>query len=375
MYITFFHLMPWPHLPADFDENWDSASVTLPNAVFDPAVGPDLYNGYLDELEAAERLGFDAVALNEHHQSAYGLMPSPNIVAAALARRTERIDIAVLGNAIALRDHPLRVAEELAMLDNITRGRIISGFVRGIGFEYFVQSINPVHSRDRFMEAHDLIVRAWTSREPFEFYGDHYEFRYVNVWPRTVQQPHPPIWVPGSGSRETMQWVAEQRYTFLSVYAPAQLVGKWFDTFRAAADAAGYEPAPEQVGLMLPIYVGDTDEAAHAAARGHLEWLYRRALKIPRQLYFPPGYLSLGSLRGMMSAGAKQFAHLTYEDLVEDGYAVVGSAETVAERLHDLRDRLGFGTLCAVLQIGDMGHAETMESLERFGTQVIPALR
>jgi alkanesulfonate monooxygenase SsuD/methylene tetrahydromethanopterin reductase-like flavin-dependent oxidoreductase (luciferase family) len=375
MFFTFFHLMPWPHLPADFDTNWDSASVTLPNRFFDPAIGADLYNEYLDQLEAAERFGFDAVALNEHHQSAYGLMPSPNIVAAALARRTERIKIAVLGNAIAVRDHPLRVAEELAMLDNITRGRIISGFVRAIGFEYYIQAVNPTHSRDRFLEAHDLIVKAWTTREPFEYYGDHYEFRYVNVWPRTVQDPHPPIWVPGSGSRETMQWVAERRYTFLSVYAPSKLVKVWFDTYRAAADNAGYEPAPEQIGLMLPVYVADTDEQAHAAARSHLEWLYQKALKVPRQLYFPPGYLSLGSLRGMLSAGAKQFAHLTYEDLIEGGYAVVGSADTVAERLAQLRDELGFGTLCAVLQIGDMGHAETLENVERFGTGVIPALR
>jgi alkanesulfonate monooxygenase SsuD/methylene tetrahydromethanopterin reductase-like flavin-dependent oxidoreductase (luciferase family) len=375
MRFNLFHLMPWPHLPADFDERYSSASVTLPNAVFDPERGPQLYDDYVTQLEYAEALGFDAVCVNEHHQSAYGLMPSPNIIAAMLARRTERIQIAVLGNAIAIRDHPLRVAEEIAMLDNVSRGRVVSGFVRGIGFEYYVQSINPTLSRDRFREAHDLIVKAWTSRDVFEWHSPNYHFRYVNVWPRPVQEPHPPIWVPGTGSRETMRWVAERRYTYLSVYAPARVVKSWFDGFRAAAADVGYEPHPDQIGLLLPIYVGETDAAARAEARQHLEWLYHRALKITNELYFPPGYLSLGSLRGMLRAGVKPFAQTSFEELLEERYVIVGSPSTVVDQLDALRTDLGFGNLCALLHFGDMPHQRALQNMELFASEVMPHFR
>jgi alkanesulfonate monooxygenase SsuD/methylene tetrahydromethanopterin reductase-like flavin-dependent oxidoreductase (luciferase family) len=372
MRFNLFHLMPWPHLPADFDERYSSASVTLPNSVFDPERGADLYNDYLDQLEYAEELGFDAVCVNEHHQSAYGLMPSPNIISAALARRTERIQIAVLGNAIAIRDHPLRVAEEIAMLDNISRGRIISGFVRGIGFEYFQQSVDPNRSRERFREAHDLIVKAWTTRDLFEWHSPNYHFRYVNVWPRPLQQPHPPVWVPGTGSRETMRWVAERRYHYLSVYAPARVIKSWFDGFRAAAADVGYEPDPEQIGLLLPIFVGDTDAKAMAEARQHIEWLYHRGLKITNELYFPAGYLSSGSLRGMLSAGVKPFSQTSFEELIEERYVIIGSPSTVGEKLEALRQELGFGNLCALLHIGDMSHERALENMDLFAREVMP---
>lgn len=373
MQFNLFHLMPYPYLPDDFEETYDSASLTLPSGLFDPEKGVELYNSYLDQLEYADRLGFDSICVNEHHQSAYGLMPSPNLVLASLARRTQNIRLGVLGNAIALRDHPLRIAEEIAMLDNFTGGRIISGFVRGIGFEYYAQSIAPTSSSARFREAHDLIVKAWTSTEPFEWYGDHYEFRYVNSWPRPVQKPHPEIWIPGTGSKETMKWVAEHRYRYLSVYAPTKVIKGWFDNFRAAAAECGYTPTPEEVGLLIPIFVGSTDERAHEQARPHLEWLFHKGLKITRQIYFPPGYLSEASWRGMITHGAKQFAELSYEDLVDLGYVIVGSAATVREKLKEMEAYLGFGNLCALLQFGDMPHELALKNMENFASEVMPA--
>src|SRR3954469_15099313 len=135
--------MPWPYLPADFSQTHDTAWVVCENDLYDPRQGHAVYNRYLDELEYADELGFDAICVNEHHQNAYGLMPSPNIMAAALARRTTRAKIAILGNCLPLRDHPLRVAEEVAMLDVITNGRIISGFVRGLGAESFSFGLSP----------------------------------------------------------------------------------------------------------------------------------------------------------------------------------------------------------------------------------------
>jgi alkanesulfonate monooxygenase SsuD/methylene tetrahydromethanopterin reductase-like flavin-dependent oxidoreductase (luciferase family) len=171
MYFCYFHLMPYLHMPEDYLDKHNSSWTTIPNTYFDPELGHDLYNRYLDILERADQLGFDAVCVNEHHQTCYGLMPAPNIVAAALARRTSRAKIAILGNAINLRDHPLRVAEEVAMLDVITKGRIISGFVRGVGAEFSSFSIRPTTARDRFYEALELIRLAWTEPGPFSFDG------------------------------------------------------------------------------------------------------------------------------------------------------------------------------------------------------------
>jgi alkanesulfonate monooxygenase SsuD/methylene tetrahydromethanopterin reductase-like flavin-dependent oxidoreductase (luciferase family) len=373
---SFFHLMPYPYLPDDFTETYTSSSLTYPNKNFDPKLGAQLYDRYLDELEYADRLGFDGIAVNEHHQSAYGLMPSPNIMAAALARRTENARIMVLGNAIGIRGNPLRVAEEIAMLDLLSNGRVDSGFVRGIGWEYFAHSISPTRSRARFNEAHDLIIKAWTSEEMFSWVSPNYEYRYVNLWPRPLQRPHPPIYIPGAGSTETMKFCAERRYTYMSVYAPTRVVRMWFDGYRKAAAELGYVPDPERIALSIPVYVADTDERAHAEARPAIEWLFRKGLKIPGEMASPPGYMSLGSLRGVIAAGMRAFSALSYEELLTQGYAVVGSPDTVARRLREMyADLGGFGQLIALFAIGPSTHEQIMRSAELFATEVIPVLR
>ncbi len=376
MKFSFFHLMPYPYLPDDFDTAYESTSLTYPNANFDPSRGAALYSRYLDELEYADRLGFDGIAVNEHHQSAYGLMPSPNLMAAALARRTSRARIMVLGNAIGIRGNPLRVAEEIAMLDLMSGGRVDSGFVRGIGWEYFGHSINPTKSRSRFNEAHDLIIKAWTSPEMFSWYGENYEYRYVNIWPRPVQTPHPPIFIPGAGSTETMKFCAERRYTYMSVYAPTRIVRRWFDGYRQAAADLGYVADPEKIAFSVPIYIADTDEEAHAEGRPAVEWLYHKGLKQTPQMVTPPGYMSPGSLRGVLASGMRSLVSTSYEDLLAQGQAVVGSPSSVAKRLAKLYDELGgFEQIIGLFAIGPSTHEQVMRSAELFATEVMPVLR
>ena len=375
MKFAFFHLMPYPYLPDDFDSAYDSPSLTFPRKHFDRKLGNQLYHRYLDELEHAETVGFDGLAVNEHHQSAYGLMPSPNIMAAALARRTGRAQIMVLGNAIGIRGNPLRVAEEIAMLDHLTNGRLVSGFVRGIGWEYFAHSINPTRSRARFNEAHDLIIKAWTTDELFQWVSPNYEYRYVNIWPRPLQEPHPPIYIPGAGSTETMKWVAEHRYTFMSVYAPARVVKRWFDGYRQAAAEQGYVPDPVKIALSIPIYVAPTEEQAHREARDHVYWLFRKGLKQSAQVVNPPGYMSPSSMRGVLMAGMKPFAQLSYEELLEHGYIVAGSPDSVANRLGELQASLGFGQIIGLYALGDMPHDRVVASMELFASEVMPVLR
>ena len=369
-----FHLMPYPYLPDDFDER-ESAWVTLSNSNYDPTIGTHLYNRYLDELEYAEQLGFDGICVNEHHQNAYGTMPSPNLMAATLVRRTEKLQLAIVGNGLPLRDHPLRVAEEVAMLDVISGGRIISGFVRGIGDEYFSMGIDPSTSRERFSEAHDLIIKAWTTEGPFRWIGKHYRLNYVNVWPRPLQQPHPPIWIPAFGSTETMDWAAAHHYTYLSVFAPSKLLKRWFDGFRQGARAAGYEAGRDQIGILLPIYVAETDRQAHAEGRQHVLWLYHKGLKHKFEHLFPPGYMTDHSWGRFLQSGLGAYSDVSYEDLVGQGYAVVGSPATVRERLAELEEELGFGLVNALLHIGDMPHDRTIRNMELFAREVMPHFR
>ncbi|WP_433297719.1 LLM class flavin-dependent oxidoreductase [Pseudonocardia sp. CA-142604] len=377
MKFNFFHLMPYPYLPDDFDdvEKYPSPSLTFSNGHFDPAKGVELYHRYLDELEYADQLGYDGVVVNEHHQSAYGMMPSPNIMAAALSRRTSRSRILVLGNALPIRGNPLRVAEEIAMLDHLTNGRLVSGFVRGIGWEHFAHSVSPAESRSRFNEAHDLIKKAWTTEGPFEWIGEHYEYRYVNVWPRPLQSPHPPIAVPGAGSPETMRWVAENRYMYVSVYAPISVVKTWFDGYRKAAADLGYEPDPENVALAIPVFVGENDASAHREAKQHVEWLFKRGLRQSSPLVFPPGYMSPQALRGLLRSRTGSYGDTSFEELVEQGLVIVGGPESVRNRIEEFREELGFGQMMVLLAIGDMSAELTRRNTEIFASEVIPHFR
>ena len=165
MKFHWFHLMPYPDLPEDFAEKYRSVWVDVPPQLYDPVRGHEVYNDYLDELEYAAEVGFDGICVNEHHQNAYGLMPSPNLMAASLARRAPNAAIVVLGNSLALYNPPTRVAEEFAMLDVISGGRLIAGFPVGTSMDTnYAYGQTPVTLRDKYREAHDLIVRAWTVR-------------------------------------------------------------------------------------------------------------------------------------------------------------------------------------------------------------------
>jgi alkanesulfonate monooxygenase SsuD/methylene tetrahydromethanopterin reductase-like flavin-dependent oxidoreductase (luciferase family) len=370
-----FHLMPYPYLSHEHQGSRDSSWITLSNRNFDPLRGHELYQRYLAELVLYDQVGFDGICVNEHHQTAYGLMPAPDVVAGMLMPQTKG-KIAVLGNAISLRDHPLRVAEEIAMLDVASGGRIISGFVRGIGAEYQTFQLDPTQSRDRFHEAHDLIVAAWTRPGPFEWYGRHFKLRYVNPWPRPLQQPHPPIWSPSQGSAETVDWAARNRYTYLQTYSDIGTLRRAFGEYREAAQRHGYTSSPSQLGWAVPVYVADTDEQAVREARPHLDFLFNTLLRMPRDMFFPPGYLTAASASRVMSAKrGLGTTPMEPEDLVERGYVLLGSAESVRQQIERHHSELGFGIFSGIFQFGTLGHEEFERSVRLFAGSVLPALR
>lgn len=377
MQVILFHLMPYADLDLQGTRGYDTVWVKLPNGFFDPVKGHKLYNRYLDELEYGEELGFDGIAVNEHHQTAYGIMPSPIVTASALARRTKRVKIAILGSALPLRQHPLTIAEEHAMIDVITGGRLISGFVRGIGAEYHTFGVNPTFSHDRFHEAHDLIVRAWTETGPFAFHGRHYKVEYVNIWPRPFQRPHPPIWIPSQGSKETIDWAAhpQRRYTYLQTFSPVKAVQRYLKLYRDTANEQGYDAEDRQLGWAVPVYVGDTDESARRDAKVHFEVFRNRFLKMPFEMILPPGYTSRESMKGIMAAKGQLAGETTAEQAIDLGMFFCGSAATVRESIEHYWKEMRFDNLLTMCQFGTLPEDLTRRNMQLFARDVLPAIQ
>ena len=379
MKVFAFHLMPYGALDMSYAEEHNSVWLKLPNSYFDPKVGHELYNRYLDELELAAEVGFDGISVNEHHQNAYGLMPSPVVMAAALARNTENCKIAILGNAFALREHPLTLAEEHAMIDNITGGRLITGMVRGVGCEYFSMAVNPAYSLERHIEAHDLVVRAWTETGPFAFEGKHYHFEYVNMWPRPFQDPHPPIWCPSQGSTETIEWAAhpDRKYVYLQAYSAFESVLRYLNIYRSVAEQKyGYTASSSQIAWSVPVYCAETDEQALEEVRPHIESLFNTFLpKISQSMFVPPGYMTASSMKKIFAHKATLRGGQKVENLVERGVIVVGSPDTVRDTLIDRHRQAGFEHVLIMPQFATLPADLTEKNLRLLGAEVVPALR
>ncbi len=374
MKIFNFHLMPYQHADVDAIRRNGSAWITFSNSHYDAQKGAELYHDYLDQLEYAVERGFDGVCLNEHHTTAYGMMPIPGVLAGALTRRLKRGKLAILGRALPLLNNPLMVAEEYAILDNLMRGNFIAGFVRGIGAEYHAMGINPSESQARFDEAHDLILRAWTEPGPFAYEGKHYQFRYVNPWPTPYQKPHPPIWIPSQGSSSTIEWAAKMRYTYCQTLSPIATVARFFDMYREQADRNGYQATPDQLAWSNSIYVAETDEIAIRNARPHLEAFVNAFLKMPVEMLLPPGYTSTESMKRVRAAKVTGKSQ-TIEQMIEAGVVIIGSPNTVREKLAAYQDLAGFNTSLTKTQFGTMPDSMVRENIDAIAEEILPYFR
>jgi alkanesulfonate monooxygenase SsuD/methylene tetrahydromethanopterin reductase-like flavin-dependent oxidoreductase (luciferase family) len=375
MKIFHFHLMPYAHIDLQAIRDAQTAWVTLSNKHYDPIKGADLYNEYLDQMEFADELGFDGLVVNEHHQTAYGMMPIPGVMAGALARRIKNGKLAILGRALPLVNNPLTIAEEFAMLDVITRGRVICGFVRGIGAEYHTFGVSPAESLERFQEAHDLIIRAWTEPGPFEWDGKHYQFKYVNPWPRPYQSPHPPIFIPSSGSLDTIRWVAQKRYTYCQTLAPFEGVVKTFDLFREEALKAGYESSPDQLAWSNAIFIRETDAIAQRDIRPHLEAYINEFLTRDPAMMTPPGYSSVASIKRVRALRGYRNVRQTMEEVLDKGIVIIGSPNTVREKLAMAQDRGKFNISLTKTQFGTMPHQLVKENQIAIAEEILPYFR
>ena len=282
----------------------------------------------MDELEYAADCGFDAVCVNEHHSNGYGLMPSPNLIASSLARRTTDTAICVMGNSLALYNPPTRVAEEFAMIDCISGGRLIAGFPVGSPMDTcYAYGQNPSLLRDRYHEAHDLILRAWTDRDTFAFNGRFNQQRYVNIWPRPVQAPHPPIWVPGGGSIETWQWCAEMDYVYCYLSYYGYKIGRaTMDGFWAEMAKLGKDRNPYRAGFLQFVGVGESRQHAMDLYGEAAEYFYGNCLHIDPRFAAPPGYTTEATQRmGLQSQVAKAASYSDkFNKLAREMDAIVG---------------------------------------------------
>jgi alkanesulfonate monooxygenase SsuD/methylene tetrahydromethanopterin reductase-like flavin-dependent oxidoreductase (luciferase family) len=383
MKFMWFHLMPYTELPADFREKHPSVWVDIHSSLFDPKRAHHMYNDFMDELEYAAACGFDAICVNEHHSNGYGLMPSPNLIASSLSRRTTDTAICVMGNSLALYNPPTRVAEEFAMIDCISGGRLIAGFPVGTPMDTcFAYGQNPSQLRERYHEAHNLIMRAWTEPDTFAFNGRFNQQRYVNIWPRPIQRPHPPIWIPGGGSIETWQWCAEMDYVYSYLSYYGHKIGKaTMDGFWAEMDRLGKDRNPYRAGFAQTVAVAETRQQAMDLYTEAAEYFFGRCLHIDPRFAAPPGYTTeptqrLGMTSQVSAAAAKSKARPgDMKELVDSGYLVIGTPDEVVEQIDELSTNLHVGNLMLLIQFGNMSKDLAKYNTRLFAEQVAPKLR
>jgi alkanesulfonate monooxygenase SsuD/methylene tetrahydromethanopterin reductase-like flavin-dependent oxidoreductase (luciferase family) len=371
-----FDLLAYPHVPAD------APRTPVPSSFFDPHKGAANYAEHLDEMTYCEELGFDGVVFNEHHYSAYGTMPSPNLIASALSQRTKKIKIGVLGNILPLRNHPVRVAEEYAMIDCLSNGRLIAGFVRGIPPEYIWYGVNPSESRGRFQEAYDLIMTAWT-KPVWSHDGTFFKLHDCAIWPRPVQQPHPPIWI-AARSAESVEWCVERHLPCAQVYQTTGQIEDTFNYYRTKAKEAGWDAKPEQFILCRHIYIDDTEQKAREnieAAMAYFFTVFNRGFNealnkdaVSRDLQ--AALMSERSFSYFREGNRERFdfSKMDYEGLVKSGYLIAGNPDGVAKQIQDQMKQVGADHFMGMFHIGNLKHERVINSLNLFTKEIMPRL-
>ena len=385
MKISAFHLMPHRDLPDDFEDKYHSVWVDPPFwDLTTPEQASKYYNWTLDELLHAAKSGFDGICVNEHHQNAYGFMPGPNVMGGALALATRGLDVALvqMGATLPAYSPPIRIAEEYAMLDCISEGRLVAGMPLGTAMDAnMAYGITPIEQRERYYEAHDLILKAWESRKPFAFNGKYTQLPMVNVWPRPIQNPRPPIWVPGMGSLSTWEFAAnnDHCYCFLSYFGHAQ--GKAvMDSYWQFLEEKEIEQNPYRVGFLQLVAVSETDEQAEKDYAEHVKYFYNKGLHIAPE-FTPPGHQDYRSLENNLRRQLKGQANAregikdwSYKDYVDKQFVISGGPSSVVEQLENLIDSLHVGNLMVLMQIGSMPHELTMKNIDLFTNDVLPRI-
>ncbi len=356
MKVSFFetarYLPPQP-LPAEWP---------VPSGVYDREAGARAYRSMIERLRYVEELGFDWVSVSEHHYSPRILTPSPIVSAAFIAARLQKIKIALLG-PIVPHSNPVRVAEELAMLDTLAEGRLVVGLLRGTSNESLTYDLNPQEARERTDEGMELILRAWTEPRPFGWQGRHFKYRTISIWPRPLQQPHPPTYALGT-SRESCEFAARHHLGCGVSYGSFEAVGKATRYYREQCARHGWQPSPEQIIYRANMLLAETDEEAQALLRAQ-----------PGQAPFT---MRAGVRDAMLTIDARNIAGEARSPIVSGALPTtfVGSPDTVVEQVRRCRDVVGAGVIDLSLHPPGSSDLEPlMRALELFGKKVLPRIR
>jgi alkanesulfonate monooxygenase SsuD/methylene tetrahydromethanopterin reductase-like flavin-dependent oxidoreductase (luciferase family) len=371
----FFTEDAYPNLPDD--ESYESVRVNLPNKNFDPSLGADLYHMYLDIWGAADEMGLE-IMLNEHHQTPTCVLPAAPIALGILARETKQARLLILGNPIVNRKQPIRVAEEMAYIDVLSRGRLECGFVRGVPYEIAPANAYPYRGSEKLWEAHDLIMKAWTHHDgPFNFEGRWFHARQVNIWPRPYQQPHPPVWITMGSAGSAVQ-VAQRKHIGAVFLAGYPNIRKLFDGYREGYLQAHGEEAPlDRLAYAAIVFVGENENEAEKGAE-KLLW-YLKANKVATQFNNPPGYhpptVSAGIIRGP-KPGEPLRRDPRLETQLARGNVFAGTPDQVFQQLKNFWEYSGgFGHLLMMGQAGFLTYDETIRSMTLFNDEVYPRLK
>ncbi len=348
------------------------ATWPVPPSYLDPKIAMRSYQEGLEECEFAEEMGFDWISVSEHHYSGNRTTPNPELMAAAVGERCKRARIALLGQLLPL-NNPVRAAEEIGMLDNLTGGRVVMGFMRGTLSEDQVYGVNPSEGRDRLIEGMDLVLKALTEPEPFSWEGRYYHYRTVSVWPRPVQRPFPPA-IVATRSDDAVQYAAANQLGLGIAYSQVDDAARVTDKYNQWCREAGWQPTPDQIVYRGSICLAETDRQAERLLESF------KALGLGRGLAMRPSVI-----RAVQSARAGEEydpREVVAGGTQGDGFrearrpvSFIGSPDTVVEQLQAFPDQCGTGVVDLAFQQPGIAHGEVMKEIELFGREVLPRIK
>src|ERR1700687_2530383 len=377
MHLMYFTEQPMSTYPAEEGLRIGHTALLFSNRYFDPVAGSRLYNERIEEYLYAEEMGVDGIMLNEHHNAPFCMQAKANVFAAILDATTKRVKIVLLANPLPLAENPIRLAEELAMIDMISQGRLVSGFVRGGGQEQLATGVNPAFNRERFEEAHELIVRAWTQPGPFRWEGTHYQHRVVNPWAVPLQKPHPRVWIPGVLSKETIIWAAQKGYPYIALSTEIEATKKIWETYDKVAQESGHAGGPEFRGYLQRCHIAETEEKAMENARQFM-WMQGEFTGLAHPVWSSPsGYFSPSYRQAFVEYAVGRRSNprgAAFEDQIRDQQIIAGTPKTVITKLRWLLEEtrpsiLGFWT-----SDGFVSNEDAKSCIRLLGQEVLPAV-
>jgi alkanesulfonate monooxygenase SsuD/methylene tetrahydromethanopterin reductase-like flavin-dependent oxidoreductase (luciferase family) len=359
--------------------------VVLPSSNFDPPTAHGLLNRYLDEFALCDEVGLD-IMVNEHHSTATCMTVSVPMALAIIARETKRARLLSLGTPIANRPDPVRVAEEMAWLDVLSGGRLEMGLVKGAPYEIQPANSNPATLMRRYWEAHDLILKALSTHDgPFNWEGEFFHYRSVNIWPKPVQQPTPPVWM--TGMSEGTGTLAAERGHVVGTLLSGGTARPMYDAYRRRARELGWEAGPDRMAYAAVVGVGATREEGLRRADQIADYV-RTAPVVAEPFTNPPGYNSIGANVAIMQAGPRahrivkdrqgntiDHRRATVQQFMDTDTVFAGTPDDVFDQIKAFSHRMGgIGHLLFFGQGGFLGHEDTAENIRLFGREVAPRL-